>query len=274
MKQISTQLLLTLFSLIVLGTAHAEATSRQFQVKDFERIKLSGDASLVVEQGKEVSVRAFGEPNILERVSAKVRNGQLHLTVRSGFHLFDFNSPVKFQVLMPQLKAIESSGSGDVVVKSLEVEELRYDQTGSGRFGFGEFAGEELFVNMRGSGDAQGRRVQSEELKVDIRGSGDFTLREVETEELDISIFGSGDVVFQRGRVADRIKISIKGSGDVDLSEVVTPSAKVSIYGSGTAQLYVEEELDVNIYGSGDVYYKGNAEVNSKVRGSGSTRAL
>jgi hypothetical protein len=180
---------------------------------DFSRLRVSGEAEVVVRVGPETRVRVEGDDNLLDEVETHV--GGETLEVRQEDSVASERG-LRVVAETPELDEIEVSGAGDVRVRGI--------------------AGEELRVSVSGAGDvAAAGTVQA--LEVDVSGAGDVALLGLQAREADVDVSGAGDVEV---RVAERLSASVSGSGEVrhtgDPAEVdadVSGAGEVRAVGAG-----------------------------------------
>lgn len=206
-------------------------TEKVYDLKDFHSVSLSTSVDVIIKQGAEFSVKAIGDPDLIQELDLKVKGGNLEIGANDG--KWSWNSKYKatsVHITMPYLDELSLAGSGDM---SFE--------------GFSD--AEEMHLSLAGSGNISSRSPIdiAKNIKVSVAGSG------------DISVSGT----------AKMTTVSVAGSGDFHGEGLRSSHAKVSIAGSGDVFISCDEELDVSIAGSGDVNYSGNAHVSKSIVGSG-----
>ncbi len=107
---------------------------------------------------------------------------------------------------------------------------------------------------------------QNENMTLRNFGSGNMDLY-VDTDNLDVFVSGSGDIYLEG--LADNTDLTLSGSGWAKMFNLSADFSDVRISGSGSAEVTVDNDLDVIISGSGDLYYKGHPQISSQVTGSG-----
>jgi len=191
------------------GTAAREARA----VGDFQAIELRGDIDLVVRQSGRTAVEVQADDNLLARVETEVIDGRHGRTLRIGWRRDESvrpRAPTVVTVDVAQLRAVASSGSGDVRIDALTTPLFSLALAGSGDARLARLSIDELSVSIAGSGDVSAQDLAAEEVKVSVAGSGDARVHA--ERELTVAIAGSGDVVYSG---AAAVKSSIAGSGSV-----------------------------------------------------------
>lgn len=89
----------------------------------------------------------------------------------------------------------------------------------------------------------------------------------IESKEIDAKIFGAGSMSIS-GPTGQESK-NFNGAGDLNAEGFKAIKAKIIINGAGSANINVEQELDIQISGAGVVNYKGKPQVNQHISGAG-----
>ncbi len=211
--------------------AAGPATTRNYQVGEFERLEVAGPYDVTVTTGGAPSVRASGGERAIERMVVEVEGGTLkiHPKKRSGMSFgWSRSHPVELTVTVPRLTAAAIAGSGDIAVDKV-------------------------------AGDA---------FEAGVAGSGNLRLGQVDVKRLKAGIAGSGEIRAGRGRAA-AAEYEIAGSGDIDAAGLVAETASVSIAGSGNVAAHATGTASVDIAGSGNVRMTGGAKCQVSKAGSG-----
>lgn len=198
----------------VTGTAaggSGATTTRNYAVSGFTGIVAAGADKVEVTRGETFAVTAVGEPEVLDRLIVRVRNGDLEIRRRSG--TWTGTGSATIRVTMPALDEITVAGSGDISADRL--------------------SGDSVEVTVAGSGNVTLAAVDVRTLEMTIAGSGKVEARGT-AEAIDATIAGSGDIAAP-ALTAQRAEISIAGSGNIAMA--VTGNAEVSTIGSGNVTL-------------------------------------
>lgn len=200
---------------------------------DFQAIELRGDIDLVVRQSGRTALEVQADDNLLPLVETEVIDGRHGRTLRIGWRRGESvrsrSNPV-VTVDVAQLRALASSGSGDVRIDALTTPLFSLALAGSGDAKLARLATDELSVSIAGSGDvsASGR---TKRLALSIAGSGDVAAQDLAAEEVKVSVAGSGDA---RVHAERQLTVAIAGSGDVVYSGAA--AVKSSVAGSGSVR--------------------------------------
>jgi len=107
---------------------------------------------------------------------------------------------------------------------------------------------------------------QNHSMDIFLDGSGDIDMY-VDVDNLDILVSGSGSIYLEG--FVDNGDFNITGSGWINAFNINADFCDARISGSGSAEVTVDDDLDVVISGSGDVFYKGHPTITTQISGSG-----
>ena len=196
----------------------------------FSAIALHGGLDLRLRQGSAPSVTVHGDSNLVPLVETVVEGDQsLQLRWKRGVSVRS-NSPVYVEVVAPQVKALSSSGSGDIDLDTLKAPRLSLSFKGSGDLRAKGLALDDLAISIAGSSEMS-LAGQATRTKIELRGSGDVDASQLRSDDVTVGIAGSGNVSVHAARA---LTVSIAGSGDVRYSG--EPSVQQSIAGSGSVR--------------------------------------
>ena len=101
-----------------------------------------------------------------------------------------------------------------------------------------------------------------------LDGVGDLnTQNDIDLDSLDINLNGVGN--FGLTGSSNYLGIDLTGVGNVEAFDLNTLVCDIRISGVGTAEVTVNDTLNVVIIGQGSVFYKGNPEITSDITGNG-----
>jgi hypothetical protein len=206
-------------------------TEARSGLSDFEAVSGRASVKLLIRQGIKEAVQVRADDNIVPLVVTSVQTlgGVRTLVVDMKPNLsISTRNEIVVSIDVVKLKALSSSGSGDIAVETLNTPSLALGLSGSGDARLSQLKTDQLSVQISGSSDvdASGRAAK---LDVSISGSGSARLRGLQTDEAAVNIAGSGDAELS---VAKNLAVSIAGSGEV----VYHGDAKVAsrVAGSGS----------------------------------------
>ena len=198
-------------------------------ISGVEAVTFGGPGTLRVVQAETESLALTASHSVLPQLQSRVAGKVLHLGVARG--------PVTPIGLMRQ------TVTWDLGVRELQ----RLVMTGSGSIVLPDLDMDELVVELQGSGGIRFAHLTADRLLVKLSGSGAISL--------------AGDVESQQVRIT--------GSGSYEAMHLVSDYGSIAVAGSGTADVAVNDDLDVRIAGDGKVSYSGFPEITKQITGSG-----
>lgn len=203
------------------GTARSEGTppsgaggNRTFAVDGFTGVDAAGPDDVDVRVGSGFSVRAEGDPKILDKLEI-VREGDT-LMVRRKERSFSWGGErkgAKVFITMPRMTAA-STGSGDMAVDHVDGEKFEGSATGSGDLSIGSLSVRAVALSVTGSGSL-GTAGSARTGSFSVTGSGDITAPKLSLGQASVNVMGSGGVT---AAVNGTASVNVMGSGDVTLT--------------------------------------------------------
>lgn len=206
------------------GTGNA----RTYAVVDFDSIDLRGSDDVDVRVGSGFSVRAEGEPDVLDRLRITRDGSRLRIDRKGGSGFNWGGGSAKLLVTMPRIAGAKVSGSGDIRVDRAEGARFDGGIAGSGGLRVESLQVDEARLAIAGSGDMAAKGI-AQRLDVSIAGSGSLDAPDLKTKSAKVSVAGSGDV---RAELDGEGDVRIAGSGDVDLGK----SARCTVRANGSGR--------------------------------------
>jgi hypothetical protein len=211
---------------IAIGSGTPKTESRA--VSGFTQVALEGSGTLSLRQGDSESLTVTADDNLLADVQTTVSGGRLTLS-QHGFTLYFPRTPVRYDLTVKDLTALEISGSGNATATSLHTTDLRLEISGSGSLTLSGLSLTTLDASISGSGNVT-VSGQAQHQTVTVSGSGTYRGRDLASTTARVDVSGSGDVAVQ---VSSSLDVSISGSGNVTYTgNPATVSQQIS--GSGT----------------------------------------
>jgi hypothetical protein len=223
-------------------------TTERLELSGFQGVEMSGSGLLRLHRGA-FKVEVSTDSNLQPSVLAEVSGGRLRLGMKPEA-VGVWPSKLEFDVTLPELEAIELSGSGDVSADA--------------------FSGEDLSCRVSGSGDLSGS-FDYRKFDIVLSGSGEMACK-ASCDSVELKGSGSGKLRLE-GEGRDFLA-TLSGSGQIEAADFRVKTARLRISGSGSAALAVDGKLEAELSGSGSLSYRGDPELSSHVSGSGSIRRL
>ena len=208
--------------------AQGAGATRTYAVTGFTGIDLRGADDVDVSVGPGFSVRADGDPAVLDRLKIEKVGDTLRVgrVATSGWHWS--GKETKVSITLPALAAVSVAGSGNMTVDHVTGARFAGNGAGSGRLAIAQLTVDDAHFNLAGSGDLK-LAGTARQLSVSIAGSGQVEARDLTANSADISVAGSGGL---RATVNGPAKVSMLGSGSVDLGSGA--QCQTSKLGSGS----------------------------------------
>jgi hypothetical protein len=185
---------------------------RTLDLRDFDRIDVRGVFDLDVEVGPDFAIELSGKTAALDRVEARVEDGELILDQRDRKRDEKRGRGVTARISLPALNAIDASGVVDGDVRGVSASAFRLEISGVGDM---EVAGtcETLEAEVSGVGDLDAEALECKSVEVTVSGVGDATVYASEAVKAtvsgmgEISVKGSPEKVEKNGGMFADIKV-------------------------------------------------------------------
>jgi hypothetical protein len=184
--------------------------SEERDVKDFNKVTLTGVGNLIIEQGDEESLTIEAEDNILPKIITQVRNGELSIGFVGGITPLP-TEDIKFHLKAKDLDRIALTGTGVISCSEFNTDDLEFDLSGAGEVNF-KIAVDTIKTLVSGfgtiilTGDAGKQEVK-------ITGAGSYLAKDLISRECDVTISGAGSATVN---VSEKLNVVISGAGSVN----------------------------------------------------------
>jgi Putative auto-transporter adhesin, head GIN domain len=203
-----------------------KVTEQKRDVPSFDSLRVETSADVEVKVGPPASVTVKIDGNLQELLTTKVEKGVLVIDATKRMRM---ERSASVSVTVPQLRRVELSASGDVVVDGGtgpvalaiggsgdlswrgEASRLEASVEGSGTLRL-EGRADRLEASVEGSGDIDARKLQAVNADARVEGSGDIDLN-LAGGTLDAEVDGSGDIRWRGEAKTERI--AVHGSGEI-----------------------------------------------------------
>lgn len=190
-------------------SAHADEQVRS--VAPFKGISVRGPVSLTVEAGKSYSLKVYGAPRFVERVTSEVVDGELRLDMKDSKHnSIDIDSGDRVVVTLPALQTFKGEGAGVMRLTNVRGERLDVNYRGAGRLAIdGEVR--ELRLRAQGVGEVDTKALLARDADVSFEGIGSVNI--YAKDRLNANVRGMGNLTYYGNpRVVSK---SVSGIGSV-----------------------------------------------------------
>ncbi len=196
-----------------IASAEPGQVTQSRQVAAFHGIDLGGvlTVEVTIAPGQPASVQIVGDADLVDRVTATVKDGVLLLDTRD-LHINHRNAHLRAIVSAPGLDALAISGTGGMKVTGIAGERLAVALSGTGSLTM-QGTTSELRATVSGTGDIAGGRLDAKDVVVQITGAGSARLHA--TRSVDARVGGVGSVTVH-GHPA-QVKKSVSGVGSIHI---------------------------------------------------------
>ncbi|WP_215403335.1 head GIN domain-containing protein [Janthinobacterium sp. JC611] len=210
------------------------------------------DIKIDVRVGPTASLVIEADSNLQPLIHSDVNGNTLRLwsdtNIRSsnGIHVI---------YTTPQLKKINISGSGRLVVSGLKGDDFSLEQRGSMKSELSGTVGRFNVANS-GSGSVNAAALVSGNTDAVQNGSGSIQVGSVRGERLNVALNGSGSI--SANGAVQRLDANVNGSGDINLAALSSDVAYLASNGSGDIDVTVQNEVNARAGGSGRITVHGD----------------
>lgn len=208
--------LLLLITLLVSGCHHAmraeikgsgNRVKQKRDVEAFTSIKTEGAFTIEVTCQKDQSVEVEGDDNILNLVTAEVRNNVLRLSNNGNYST---GEPVKFKISVPNLESVSVSGAGNIDIKGMNNEKFKIDSDGASEM---TVAGSTKLVDIHTNGAGKIDTNNLHAMRAIVNSNGVTEIEVDVQEQLDVKVNGPSSVTYKGDPVVNK---SVNGPGRVE----------------------------------------------------------
>ncbi|WP_342381646.1 DUF2807 domain-containing protein [Myxococcus stipitatus] len=217
---------------------HVSGSGRQIEEERttpaFTRLAIEDGigAYIEVDPDKPQSVRLVGDDNLVALMRTEHSGSRLQVHFPDHeIDSWDSPNPLRVDIVVPSLEALERSGGGALV-----------DVSGT---------------------------VDAEVFELSSSGGGQIRIRGLRSESLEVSLSGSSNVILEG--VVSRMEASLSGASRVTGRELAIRDATLNTSGGGQVVLRVSQTLRVSASGGGRLQIIGHPEVLERDLSGGST---
>ena len=219
-------------------------------------VDTSGVKELVVCCGFEVQaalgtsedVTVETDDNLLDEVVVHVVEDRMELRWRDDQVIYSPSHGVRFELELPELVRLETSGGSTV--------------------DFGPVEGHAITVDQSGGGSTHFDAIRATSLIVGTSGGGHFEAPELTVETLRLLSSGGGQT--ELGGTSPEFFADVSGGGSLLAGQLTTERTELFLSGGGSADLHVTESLTGEASGGSRVTLQGGAEVELDLSGGSS----
>ena len=217
--------LLAAAALATLAATAAPAATRDFPVQGFSQVDLRGAADVTIRTGAGYSVHADGDPQLVDRLTADVRQGVLVLGWKPGSATHGRSGDLHITITMPRATSVALGGAGSIDL----------DQGSGPAFG----------ASVAGAGTIRVAAVHVDRTVLSMSGTGHIAIAG-NTGAIDARTSGVGSID-AAGLTAKSGNLTMSGTGQIHAR--VDGPAEVTM--SGIGHITVDGHPTCTVYKSG-----------------------
>ena len=168
--------------------------SKSFEFKDFDAIRINGNADVLYTQGENWEVTVRTQENVIDELDFHVDGSVLVLQAKDKKTIQSEEYSVTVQA--PVLKDIEVNGSSDFDIPA------------------GMKSDGNLEVQVNGAGDFTLKGIVCRDLKIQANGASDINAYDIDVKSVKVEINGAGDCDLTGN--AGEASFEVNGAGDID----------------------------------------------------------
>lgn len=237
----------------------AHMVEKEFDLKDFDRIYMTGSHLARITPGPEFKITASGREQDFARLDLEVDRSQLQVSNRhdNGFCLFCTRRGLEFDITMPELIEVRGTGSSEVSAQGFSPDTMRLLLNASARADLNTGA-------PRVAADISGTAWlsltgSSTILEADLSGASKLNAENLVLQTLTLAVSGSS-----RAELSGQAKeagIEAADIGKVYAFPLLVDKAVVKAANAAQVEIEVAEEIDINASGASQIYYRGDPAV-------------
>ena len=197
---------------IVTGSGNVITEART--VSGFNGVSLAGLGELTMTQGDTESLTVQADDNLMPLIKTEVRGGTLFIYFDRDYQgaIIAPIKPVRFDLHVKDLSAIEIAGAANVNVANLKTDRLSMTVSGAGNIKLDQLDASEMTTTISGAGnlDVAGRVVKQ---AANLSGIGNYRAVNLNSQTAQITISGAGSATL---RASESLDVSIRGAGSVN----------------------------------------------------------
>jgi len=200
-------------ALTTLAATAAPAATREFPARDFSQVDLRAAADVTIRTGAGFSVHADGDPKLVDRLTADVRQGVLVLGWTQGPSIHNNGRNLDVTITMPRTTSVALGGAGSIALDHGSGPAFGANVGGAGSIKIASLDAERTILSMGGAGEivVAGRTGT---LVADGSGVGSIDARALAAKSGRVTLSGTGHV---RAHIDGPVDVSLSGVGHVTI---------------------------------------------------------
>ncbi len=213
-------------------TGSGRVTSENRNVSNFNALRLAGLGEVTFTQGDTEALTVQAEDNLMPYIRTEVQNGTLIIDFARDHQPANVRptQPIKFNLSVKNLDAIELSGAGRIQSGNLKSNRLTVQVSGAGDVKIDHVEAANLSSKLSGAGSVElAGQVTDQDLT--LSGIGQYQAGDLNSQTTRVVVSGAGgSTVWSR----DNLDVNISGAGSVNYYG--SPKIKQTITGVGSVK--------------------------------------
>lgn len=164
--------------------------SMEVEVPAFEGVTVTGTCNVDIEIGELQSVEFYAQPEVLDVLTYRVRDGILEIGFKDGYTVHT-SEEIRAEITVPSLNYAGITGAADFEFAGAQQDVLDIYITGAGNVDAFDMQVKDCSIRISGTGNCEVHVI--EHLDVSISGVGNIWYRGNPTVDTDIS--GVGNII-------------------------------------------------------------------------------
>lgn len=208
-----------------------------FSFSKFNQIKAFGNWDILIKRGDKYQVKVFAEKQEPGNVVVEQQGNVLYFRMKGG--LFGvFKNRINVEIVLPQLKSIESYGGSKIA--------------------FAEFKGDRLSINLSGASYLDSQHNNFSHMNIESSGGSKINMLGGVFSDLSVELSGGGRLTAKDSEVAN-LSLEAKGGSRADFANSKTTNATIDLSGASVLTIDMNGgSLKGEASGASKIVYSGN----------------
>jgi phosphotransferase system IIB component len=197
---------------ITLGSGKVITENRD--MRNFSALSLAVTGDLTITQGQTEALTIEAEDNIVPHIKTEVRDGTLFISFdrQNWQDWLQPTRPIKFNLALENLTAVESSGAENIKSASIKTERLSLKLNGAGNVKIDRLEASEIVTVISGAGnvDLAGQVTRQE---ATLNGVGSYRAGDLNSQVAKITVNGAGGATLW---AREGLDVRVTGAGGVN----------------------------------------------------------
>lgn len=251
----------SLFAIICLCASSfslAETIAKEYPVKDFSELVVSGETELEVSQTGKEYLRIEADAEVMEHVKVDQSGKRVSIWAKRNGNFFSWfgdhdSMRIKVTVHVKELEYLELSGASNATV--------------------GDLKSKSLYLGASGAANGNFTNLNADYLKANLSGAANLRFDTINSLEQEFDLSGAANLDIKTTSSTGKLKAGASGASNVRAKNLTANSAELDASGASHIDVSVKDELDAEASGASSINYYGNPQANTQATGASSVNA-